>query len=335
MPTDHNPQRRLSGSPERTARDRFPLGIALFVGSMVFFAAFFILVIQARLHPVALTEHALVTALGNLAVGAIAGGLFISATRRPRSLFGHFAIALGLFAMTAVLLQAVRIVAGVPFDSAKLVATSAGVTMVVGSARVVYCVARVSWGPRAAPNETDDTRSLNHVLNNALTTIYTRSLVEPQGTARLLDDFAGLLASAIPAQGTVLVPVAQELRLIENLAELAGGRGGVSSRVALSFPSDAVGLVPSLVLATLFENAVSHGFSPATGWDIEARYREKESGGFLLRVVNRSGDEAPAQAGLGSGIAMVREQLDRIYPGCHRFVSGPREAHFHAEIETW
>jgi LytS/YehU family sensor histidine kinase len=78
--------------------------------------------------------------------------------------------------------------------------------------------------------------------------------------------------------------------------------------------------VPSLVLQPLAENAVRHGIAPSiAGGSVEvAAAREGEE--LVLRVRDTGvGLQPGAESPGGVGLRNVRERLQHLYPGKHRF----------------
>ena len=83
-------------------------------------------------------------------------------------------------------------------------------------------------------------------------------------------------------------------------------------------------MVPSFLLQPIVENAVHHGIAPMReGGTIETSVH-REGSMLCVRVHdNGSGQASATTAGHGIGLRNLRERLEHLYPGRHRFRASP------------
>jgi two-component system, LytTR family, sensor kinase len=139
---------------------------------------------------------------------------------------------------------------------------------------------------------------------------------DPAGSRRVLADLRGLLAQALDRDDRELVPLEDELRLVEGYLRIQRARFGdrlvVRSDVS---PRARKALVPPLLLQPLVENAVQHGIALAPEGGA-VRISADLRGGRLNLVVEDTGSGEPGdlhppveQVGLGG----VRARLGLIF----------------------
>ena len=91
---------------------------------------------------------------------------------------------------------------------------------------------------------------------------------DPAGSRRVLADLRGLLTQALERDDRALVPLQDELQLVEGYLRIQRARYGDRLQVRSDVAPDALSvLVPPLLLQPLVENAVQHGIAlaPAGG----------------------------------------------------------------------
>lgn len=137
---------------------------------------------------------------------------------------------------------------------------------------------------------------------------------ESAAAARMLERLGDLLRRVLRADAAAQVPLADELRFIDDY--LAIERERFSDRLAVSRtidPEVAEAQVPPFVLQPLVENALRHGIAPSERGgrvSIEAR----REGDTLVLVVSDDGHGLPAQDVPGGvGVRNLRERLATMY----------------------
>ena len=165
-----------------------------------------------------------------------------------------------------------------------------------------------------------------HFLFNTLNAV--SSLVErdPRGVRRMIARLSELLRYSLERSADQEVPLAEEMRFLEQYLEIMRvrfqGRLDVDMRVA---PETLDALVPSLVLQPLVENAFKHGISRLQGHgriEIESRL----DGDRLVLEVR---DNGPGLAGggvrdaEGVGLRNTRARLEQLYAAEQRLTLRP------------
>ncbi len=153
-----------------------------------------------------------------------------------------------------------------------------------------------------------------HFLFNALHTVVQLIPREPRRAAEAAEQVAGLLRTTIEEERD-LVPLAEELALVERYLDIERIRFGERLLVEVSLPHDLEQvLIPSFALQTLVENAVRHGAAPRiepTTVSVSA----SRLGHALVLTVRDNGAGGPGDARPGSGLARLRERVAVLFGG--------------------
>jgi signal transduction histidine kinase len=157
-----------------------------------------------------------------------------------------------------------------------------------------------------------------HFLFNTLANV--RELVDsgsPQASV-VLGHLIAYLRAAVPRLHEAATTVGQEVELARAYLEVMHMRMPDRLQFVLHVDDAALGLqCPPMTLLTLVENAVRHGIDPAEeGGRIEVRVRA-QGGRCRIEVVDTGVGLAPdaSTAGLGTGLANLRERLALAYGG--------------------
>jgi sensor histidine kinase YesM len=156
-----------------------------------------------------------------------------------------------------------------------------------------------------------------HFLFNTLNAISSMIVTGRNADAeQMTDKLSSFLRGSLSSDPTELVPLENELALIEEYLEIEAIRFG--DRLEIDIPcSSAAGavLVPSFLLQPLVENAIKYGAGPSAQpvkISVSAAIEDKN---LILKV--RDDGAATAQssrpAGTGVGLANVRQRLDAVY----------------------
>jgi len=154
-----------------------------------------------------------------------------------------------------------------------------------------------------------------HFLFNALNTIAEMAHNDPNNADRLIARLGHLLRLSLEQAGHQVVPLRQELKILEAYLEIEQTRFQDRLVVRTDVPTDVLDAgVPALILQPLVENAIRHGTSPHTG-----RGRIEITGsreGDKLRITIRdSGRGFPpeGQSREGLGLRNTRQRLRQLY----------------------
>ena len=154
-----------------------------------------------------------------------------------------------------------------------------------------------------------------HFLFNTLATLRWLQRTEPEAGARLLANFIDYLRRIGPMLKRSEVALGEEIDLLRAYLEVVQMRMGGRLRVAIDVPLDMRrARVPPLALATLVENAVKHGISPAQhGGEIAIRAHEVAQQLVLSVTDTGVGFSSRSGSGTGIGLSNVCARLSTLY----------------------
>jgi LytS/YehU family sensor histidine kinase len=121
---------------------------------------------------------------------------------------------------------------------------------------------------------------------------------------------------------TQLIPLRDELRMVERYLEIERARFGDRLQAELRFePRVMDALVPSLLLQPLLENAMKHGVSAVDGRCRVALTVRSQDNRVRIEVRDEGPGLNPAKAGAtqGVGLGNTRERLKYLYADDHTF----------------
>jgi two-component system LytT family sensor kinase len=157
-----------------------------------------------------------------------------------------------------------------------------------------------------------------HFLFNTLNAISGFSGIDPERARRMIARLGELLRRTLDAGTAAELPLSQELELLAPYFEIQRIRFGERLSIELDVRDGAGGgLIPTLMLQPLVENAVEHGV------------KHTRDGGRVRLTAQRTGDRlrleiadngpGPTGGGQGVGLANTRARLAAMYGDAHRF----------------
>jgi LytS/YehU family sensor histidine kinase len=169
-----------------------------------------------------------------------------------------------------------------------------------------------------------------HFLLNSLNSIIAWLEEEPNVAVKLVDALAGELRMLLSFSGRKLISLREELALCEAHLKVMSLRQEKDFTLDTNIRADSG--IPPLVLHTLVENGLTHGY----------RGREKgyfsivaEKTGEVVRIVvfndgrvesGESGDSG------GTGTRYIQSRLEEAFPSRWKFRGGPADGGWHVEI---
>jgi len=177
-----------------------------------------------------------------------------------------------------------------------------------------------------------------HFLFNALNAVAALMEEDVREAQRTLTRVSDLLRMALRRAGTSLIPLWQELELVEAYLDVARVRYGAGLEVAVDIDPGTVDIpVPSFLLQPLVENALKHGLAPGAP-DQRIRVAARRDGDILDLQVEDNGKGLegtltetgsflavnPSVDGLGIGLTNTRQRLATLYG--NRFALRLRDA---------
>ena len=158
-----------------------------------------------------------------------------------------------------------------------------------------------------------------HFLFNTLNSISALIRDDPARAERTVERLAALLRYSLDTGAKPVVPLRQELRVVEDYLQIEKTRFGDRLRYTLNVPGELDDFeVPPLTLQTVVENSIKHVVSPSRlGADI--RIAARLEAGCLLLEVSDDGpgfDASALQA--GHGLENLRERIAALFDGASR-----------------
>jgi two-component system, LytTR family, sensor kinase len=142
-----------------------------------------------------------------------------------------------------------------------------------------------------------------HFLFNTLNTIVGLVPTQPQQAVDIVHRLSGLLRAAIQNAGSMLVPLEQELRLVDQYLGIARVRYGDRLVIEVQVGADLGNVpVPLMLLQPLLENALQH--------TVECR-----SGPGLVRLTVRGSEHELELAVEDDGVGLAADPLPRATTG--------------------
>lgn len=172
-----------------------------------------------------------------------------------------------------------------------------------------------------------------HFLFNALNSVAELMEMDVKEAQRMLIRVSDLLRLSLRSAGQSLIPVWQEVELVELYLQIARVRYGAGLDVDIEVDPNAVDLmVPSFLLQPLVENALKHGLAPGhpdqsialrlvrvgDGLEIVVEDNGKGLDG-LLTTSGRFLAAVPSVDGLGIGLTNTRSRLAMLYGDRYAF----------------
>jgi LytS/YehU family sensor histidine kinase len=166
-----------------------------------------------------------------------------------------------------------------------------------------------------------------HFLFNTLHTISAFVLEDPKQANRMITRLSELLRHSFSPEHGPLVPLEQELELLDHYVAIQEARFGDRLKVTFRVdPGTAAATVPTFLLQPLVENAIRHGAALRGGAGVAAVEIAAVRVGDRLRLEVRdngpgisAGAGAGPNGGAGVGLANTRARLAQLYGTEHRF----------------
>ena len=155
-----------------------------------------------------------------------------------------------------------------------------------------------------------------HFLFNTLNSITALIREDPRKAERTVERLAALLRYSLDNNARGLVPLRQELHVVEDYLEIERTRFGDRLRFTVDVPPDLADLdVPPLALQTLVENSIKHAVAPNRhGGEIGVAARLL-SGNLLLEVSDNGPGFERSSLHQGHGLENLQERLTALFDG--------------------
>lgn len=154
-----------------------------------------------------------------------------------------------------------------------------------------------------------------HFLFNTLNSISALIPVDAGGAEKMVGRLATLLRASLDSSGRSLIPLWQEMAMVESYVEIERVRLGARLRGRMEIPAEMEeAKVPPLSIQTLVENAVRHGIGPLPeGGEFRVSARADADGS--LRVEVRDSGPGFDVSGIrsGHGLDKLVQRLDALF----------------------
>ncbi len=165
-----------------------------------------------------------------------------------------------------------------------------------------------------------------HFLFNTLNSISALIREDPARAERTVERLAALLRYSLDLGRRPLVPLRQELRIVEDYLDIEKTRFGDRLRFSIDVPSEMDELeVPPMAVQTLVENSIKHAVATSReGGEIRVSARFEE--GSLVLTVSDDGPGFDLRAiQEGHGLENLQERLSALFDGDGRLELARRE----------
>jgi sensor histidine kinase YesM len=153
-----------------------------------------------------------------------------------------------------------------------------------------------------------------HFLFNTLNSISALITVDPARAEQMVGRLSALLRSSLDTTSRSLIPLAQELAMVEDYVDIERARFGDRLRGRVDVPAELRDAeVPPLSVQSLVENAVKHGITPQRSGG-EVLVSASARNGQLTIEVSDTGDGFDLTAiRAGHGLDSLVRRLDALF----------------------
>jgi hypothetical protein len=149
-----------------------------------------------------------------------------------------------------------------------------------------------------------------HFLFNAMNTLYTLVETEPAKAREFIASFSALYRKVLSSRDRTIVPLQEELELVQHYLVLQRMRFGEGLQVTIAIPAEGLQrYLPPFTLQMLLENAIKHNvISASRPLRIGITVERDGSGQALLVVRNDLRPRGTSEAGTGTGLENIRRR---------------------------
>lgn len=153
-----------------------------------------------------------------------------------------------------------------------------------------------------------------HFLFNTLNSISALIRIDPVRAEQMVGRLSALLRSSLDTSSRSLIPLAQELAMVENYVDIERARFGDKLRGRIEVASELRdALVPPLSIQSLVENAVKHGISPQRSGGEVLVSASSEDGQLRIEVSDTGNGFDLTAIRAGHGLDSLVRRLDALF----------------------
>lgn len=168
-----------------------------------------------------------------------------------------------------------------------------------------------------------ESRLQPHFLFNTINSILSLIREDPAGAEAMLERLSRLLRYALDSQQRREVPLAEELRLVEDYLEIERARFGERLRFAVEgVDGNGAARVPAYAVQTLVENAMKYAVAPRRGGGSIRVGVRREEGRLVVEVVDDGPGFRREDVREGHGLDTLEKRMATLYGEGGRLVIG-------------
>jgi two-component system, LytTR family, sensor kinase len=153
-----------------------------------------------------------------------------------------------------------------------------------------------------------------HFIFNSLNSISSLTIIDPEKAQEMIILLSDFLRYTVSYAKDQTVPLQKELEMCRAYLDIEKIRFG--SKIVLNWDVDPESLnihVPSMMLQTLFENAIKHGIHDSLQAETLRFSSALKEGRLHLSVFNSTDGSQEHKTGTGTGLRNIKERLELIY----------------------
>ncbi len=153
-----------------------------------------------------------------------------------------------------------------------------------------------------------------HFLFNTLNSISALITIDPARAEQIVGRLATLLRVSLDSSANSLIPLHQEIAMVESYLDIERVRLGVNLRARVEVPVELrETMVPPMSVQSLVENAVKHGITPQTeGGNLVVTARS-DVAGVCVEVADTGPGFELANLSAGHGLDKLVQRLDALF----------------------
>ena len=153
-----------------------------------------------------------------------------------------------------------------------------------------------------------------HFLFNTLNSISALIAVNPARAERIVGRLAGLLRASLDSSNQPLIPLRDELAMVESYIDIERARFGDKLRGSVDVPAELQDAkVPPMSVQSLVENAVKYGITPKSGGGEVLVSASTENGNLRIEVRDTGPGFDLAAIPAGHGLDNLVGRLDALF----------------------
>jgi LytS/YehU family sensor histidine kinase len=153
-----------------------------------------------------------------------------------------------------------------------------------------------------------------HFLFNTLNSISSLIVVNPARAEQIVGRLAALLRASLDTSHQPLIPLREELAMVESYVDIERARFGDKLRGSVEVPAELQDAkVPPMSVQSLVENAVKHGITPQSGGGELLVTASAENGSLRIEVRDTGPGFDLAAIPAGHGLDSLVERLDALF----------------------